>query len=134
MDRDERALALGDVAAEILLGRLLGAGQVQDVVLDLEREAGGHPEGAQSGDLLLRTAAYDRAHGERHPAGVERGLVVRHHEVVVDAEVEAGVACPTDVERLTLDRARRHVDELAQHAQLGLVVQPGVANDGAGDE
>lgn len=45
----------------------------------------------------------------------------RHGQVVLDGDVEALVARPADIERLTLDRARGHVDELLEHAQLDRV-------------
>ena len=57
-----------------------------------------------------------------------------HDEVIVDREVEALVAGPADVESLALDRARGHVDELLQHAQLRGVVQVAVAQDGSRDQ
>ena len=53
VDRAQRPLALDDVAAEILAHGLLAAHEVEHVVLDLERESGGHAEAPQRLDLLL---------------------------------------------------------------------------------
>ena len=71
----ERALALGDVVAEVLLRALLGAHEVQQVVLDLEREAGVQAVVAQRLDFDLGAAADDGADGQGAPRGVMRGLV-----------------------------------------------------------
>lgn len=40
---NQRALALGDIAAEVLLLGLVGAHEVQQIVLDLEGEAVSNP-------------------------------------------------------------------------------------------
>ena len=61
MDDHERALALGDVAAEILLGGLLAADEVQQIVLNLESESCVETVRAQRLDLLLGAAAHDGA-------------------------------------------------------------------------
>ena len=134
MNGDERALALGDVAAEVLLGGLLCADEIQDVVLDLERKPGSHTEASQRLGLLGGPATHDAPDSQRHRARVVGGLVARHHEVVVNGQVEATVACPADVECLALDGARGHVYELAQHLQLGVGIETGIVHDGTGDE
>ena len=41
-----------------------------------------------------------------------------HSQIVLDSDVETLIARPTNIERLTLDRARRHIDKLLEHAQL----------------
>ena len=66
----ERPLALGDVRAEVLP---LGPGvshEVEQVVGQLEGDAGGEPHLEQAARRLLRSAAHERAHVERHGGGV----------------------------------------------------------------
>jgi hypothetical protein len=89
---------------------------------------------AKRRDLLVGAAAHDRTHGEWHRSGVERRLVARHHEVVVNREIEAVVARPADVERLALDGARGHLHELLEHPQAALGGERVVVHHRAGDE
>ena len=58
------ALALGDVAAEVLVIGLGLANEVEQVVLDLERQTGLHAKAAQGLDLLLGASAHDGAAGQ----------------------------------------------------------------------
>ena len=44
-----------------------------------------------------------------------------HREVILDGDIEALIARPTDIECLALNRARRHVDKLLEHAQLDCI-------------
>ncbi len=60
--------------------------------------------------------------------------MVRHHQVVLDAEIEPVVARPPDVESLALDGASGHVHELLQHEKLGVGVEAGIVDHGARDE
>ena len=57
-----------------------------------------------------------------------RGLVRRHDQVILWRDVIATVARPSDVERLALDRAARHFDQLADHAHLHRVAQQRVVD------
>ena len=50
-------------------------------------------------------------------------LVRRHDQVILGRDVVATVARPSDVERLALDRASRHFDQLADHTHLHRVAQ-----------
>ena len=50
---DKRALALGDVGAEVLVGGFLSADKVEQVVLNLKGEARVQAKGAQRFDLLI---------------------------------------------------------------------------------
>ena len=54
---DKRALALGDVGAEVLVGGFLSADKVEQVVLNLKGEARVQAKGAQRFDLLIAAAA-----------------------------------------------------------------------------
>ena len=133
-DRDEGALALGDVGAEVLVLGGLVAEEVEQVVLDLERQSGVHAEGSQPFDLLLGAAADDRAACEGRRAAVIGGLERCDGEVVVDGEVEAVVPDPAKVECLPLDGARGHGDELVQEADLEGVVKALVVEHRPRDE
>ena len=57
-----------------------------------------------------------------------------HDEVVLGRDVVAAVARPSDVKRLALDGAARHVDKLGDNAHLRVVVQVGVFNNRAVDQ
>ena len=120
------------MSAEVLLRGLLLADEVQQVVLQLERQAGVHAKGAQGLDLLLGTPADEGAAGKGDRHRVVGGLVARHLEIVVDRDVPAAVARPADVERLALDGAGGHGHELVQHAHLHGVVEARVGQDAAG--
>ena len=134
MHHHERALALGDVVAEVLLRALLGAHEVQQVVLDLEREAGVQAVVAQRLDFDLGAAADDGADGQGHRAGVMRGLVRGHDQVVFRRDVVAAVTRPSDVERLAFDGAAGHVDELGDDALLRGSVEVLIRHHRAVDE
>ena len=60
--------------------------------------------------------------------------MVGHQQVVLNGEVEAIVAGPADVERLALDSASGHIDELGENPQLDVVFHAWVVHNGAGDE
>ena len=126
------ALALGDVAPEVLALRLGVADEVEQVVLELEGEAGGHAEGAQGLDLPLACAGADRAHDERDRGGVVGRLVGRHVQVVVHGDVPAAVADPAQVERLALEGAALHPHQLVDEPQAHVRAQRLVVEDGLG--
>ena len=58
----------------------------------------------------------------------------RHAQVVVHSEVKAPVTHPTQIERLALDGALHHIDELTQNPQLDAVLERVIAQDGVGHE
>ena len=60
--------------------------------------------------------------------------MVGHQEVVLDGQVEAVVARPADIERLALDGARGHVDELGKYPELDVVVHARIVDHRAGDQ
>ncbi len=60
--------------------------------------------------------------------------MVGHQEVVLDGQVEAVVARPADVERLSFDRARGHVDEFGKYPELDVVIHARIVNHRAGDQ
>mgnify|MGYP000102125343 CR=1 FL=1 len=70
MDGHQGALAFGDVAAKVLVARFLFTYQVEQVVLNLERQAGVKAKGAQGSDLLLAAAADDGPAGKWGGAAV----------------------------------------------------------------
>ena len=125
---NQRALALGDIAAEVLLLGLVGAHEVQQIVLDLEGEARVQPVAAQGLHDLVVGAAHDGAHGQRHRAGVMGRLVDGHGEIVLGRDVVAAVAGPAQIERLTLHRAAGHGDELLDNAHLHGVLEQRVVH------
>ena len=63
-----------------------------------------------------------------------RGLVRRHDQVILGRDVVATVARPSDVERLALDRASRHFDQLADHTHLHRVAQQRIIDYRAVDQ
>ena len=65
MNDDERALAFGDIVAEILFGLLFGTDQIEHIVLDLERETRIESKLTQAFDLLFASASHDRADRQR---------------------------------------------------------------------
>ena len=130
---NERALTLGDVGAEVLVGGLLGADQVEQVVLNLEGKARVQAKGAQRLNLLLAASANDGSGGKRRGSAVVRGLVRRHVQIIVDRDVEACVTDPAQVERLALDGANDHLGELVEHAQFHVGLQRGVVENCLGD-
>ena len=134
MHGDHSALALGDIAAEVLCRGFLAAHEVEEVVLELEGEAGRHAVCAQDLDLFLGAAAHDGADRQGHGSGVEGGLVLGHAEVVLHRDVEAGIARPADVHGLALDGARGHVDQLLENPDLDAVLELVVIKDAACDE
>ena len=116
-DHKQRALALGDVAAEVLALGVGVADEVQKVVLQLEGEARRHAEAVERGELLGRAAAHDGARHQRDGRRVVGGLVGRHVEVVLRQDVPAAVADPAEVERLALDGALLHLEELLHDSE-----------------
>ena len=106
---DKRALALGDVGAEVLVGGFLSADKVEQVVLNLKGKARVQAKGAQRFDLLIAAAADNGSGGKRRGSAVKRGLVRRHVQVVINRDIKAPVTDPTQVERLTLDGADDHL-------------------------
>ena len=130
---DKRALALGDVGTEVLVGGLLGTDQVEQIILDLEGKAGVQAKGAQCLDLLFAASANDGPGGKRRGSAVIRGLVRCHVQVIVDRDVKAPVTDPTQVERLTLDGADDHLGERVEYAQLYVCLKRGVVENRLGD-
>ena len=110
---DERALAFGDIGAEVFVLRLFFTNQVEQVVLNLKGETRVKAKRAKRLDLLLASAADNCATCQRNRAAVIRRLVRRHGKIVIDRQIEALVAHPTEIERLSLNRSNRHVRELA---------------------
>ena len=133
MHGNERALTLGDVGAEVLVGGLLGANKVEQVILNLEGKAGVQAKGAQRLDLLFVASANDGSGGKRRGSAVVRGLVRCHVQIIVDRDVEACVTDPAQVERLTLDGADDHLGEFVEYAQLYVGLQRGVVENRLGD-
>ena len=62
------------------------------------------------------------------------GLVRRHDQVILRSDIVAAIARPTNVESLPLDRATGHVDQLADDANLGRVIQVGIFHHRAVDQ
>ena len=110
----ERPLALGDVRAEVLPLGLGVSHEVEQVVGQLEGDAGGEPHLEQAARRLLRSSAHERAHVERHGGGVPRGLARNHVEVVLGGDVPTCVAHPAEVERLALERVTLHAHQLGE--------------------
>ena len=133
MHGNEGALALGDIGAEVLVGGLLGADQVEQVVLNLEGKARVQPKGAQCLNLLFAAAADNGSGGKRRRSAVVRGLVRRHVQIIVDRNVKAPVADPAQVERLALDGTDDHLGKLVEHAKLHVCVECGVVENRLGD-
>ena len=133
MHGDEGALALCDIGAEVLVGGLFGADQVEQVVLNLEGKARVQAKGAQRLNLLLAAAADNGSGGKWRGSAVVRGLVRRHVQIIVDRDVKAPVADPTQVERLTLDGSDDHLGELVEHAEFHVCLERGVVENRLGD-
>ena len=90
-------------------------------------------KGAQCLNLLLAAAADNGSSGKRRGSAVKRGLVRRHVQVVINRDIKAPVADPTQVECLTLDGADDHLGKLVEHAQLHVGLQRGVVENRLGD-
>lgn len=73
---DKRALALGDVGAEVLVGGFLSADKVEQVVLNLKGKACVQAKGAQRFDLLIAAAADNGSGGKRRGSAVNAVLCV----------------------------------------------------------
>ena len=101
--------------------------------MNLEGKARVQAKGAQRLNLLLAASADDGSGGKRRGSAVVRGLVRRHVQVIVDRDVEAPVAYPTQVERLALDGTNDHLGELVEHAEFYVGLQRGVVENRLGD-
>ena len=123
VQQHHRALALPEVSADLLaVERLVGL-QVEQVVVDLEGDAGRNPSSIsgcrsspQRGQRAGRPPA-DHADPERRDHRVPARLLVRHPHVVAVAEVEALLGDPAELDGLALDRLAGHPLDLAEHQQ-----------------
>lgn len=106
---DKRALALGDVGAEVLVGGFLSADKVEQVVLNLKGKARVQAKAARASICSSLPPPIMAPGGKRRGSAVKRGLVRRHVQVVINRDIKAPVTDPTQVERLTLDGADDHL-------------------------
>ena len=133
MHGDERALALCDIGAEVLVGGLLGANKVEQIILDLKGKARVQAKGTQRLNLVFAAATDNGSGGKWRGSAVVRGLVRRHVQIIVDRDVKAPIADPAQVERLTLDGANDHLGELVEHAELHVCPERGVVENRLGN-
>ena len=114
VDERQRALALVEVAVDLLAVLLLGADQVEQVVLDLERRAEVEAEAHERPQVLH--AADQRPGAQRVHGRVPARLVHDQVEVVLGLERGDAVVAPAELGGLALERAQGHRVELRQHA------------------
>ena len=125
----QRALALGDVAAEVLALSLGVSDEVQEVVLQLEGKAGAHAKLVERAQLLGRAATAEGARDQGHRGGVVGRLVAGHVEVVLNGDVPAAIAGPAQVEGLALERALLHLHQALRHVRTDVGRELLVAKD-----
>jgi hypothetical protein len=116
VNQHQRALALAQVALELLAVTGVVAGQVQEVVLDLERRPEEEAEAHELVEVHAVAGADQRANPARVDGRVPAGLLQRHREVVGFADGEAVLAPPAQLERLSLHRFAHHALGLLHHA------------------
>src|SRR5439155_1528353 len=112
----EGPLALPDVAVALLPVAARIAGEVQEVVLDLEGRAEKEAEADEAVEVAVAARADQRTDPARVDGRVPARLLEDHLEVVGVRERYCIVAPPPELERLPLDRLARHALGLLEDA------------------
>ena len=116
MDQRQRPLALVEVAVDLLAVLALGADQVQQIVLDLERRAEVEAEPHHRPQVGLAAGADQGPDPQGMDGRVPAGLVHDQLEVVLGLQLLHAIPAPAELGRLALERAQRHGVELGQEA------------------
>ena len=123
MDQNQRALALAQVAVDLLSVERLVADQVEQVVLDLERRAQVEPEPHHRPEVGPPTRPQQRPYPQGVDGRVPARLVHDEVEVVLGRQPRHGVAAPAELGRLALEGPQRHGVELVEQAFAQVVVE-----------
>ena len=122
VDERQRALALVEVAVDLLAVLLLGAEEVEQVVLDLERRAEVEAEAHERPQVSR--AADQRPGAQRVHGRVPARLVHDQVEVVLGLQRGHAVVAPAELGGLALERAQGHRVELRQHPVAEVLAEP----------
>jgi hypothetical protein len=123
VQQHDGALAFPEIAADLLAVERFVGFEVEQVIVDLEGDAGEKSQVYERGRLLVkrcqraRRASADDADPERRDHGVPAGLLVGHADVVAIAEVESPLGDPPELDRLPFHRLARHALDLAEDQQ-----------------